>query len=168
MRPTASATFTLRSPVTRGLERIPIGSNRDALKIPWVCACPCRKTGSHFSGTCADSARSFSRLDGRRRQVLGLLQARPLLGGTPLTDGLELAQENPPQEGDAGGGGRQVLLRAIADDPLSAHRDVVLRVEQAEFVHALDHAIVEQLVVVVGGVVVQIVFLLELLDLAGI
>src|SRR5262245_55919944 len=34
-------------------ERIPIGSNRDALLIPWLCACPYRKTGSHFSGTCA-------------------------------------------------------------------------------------------------------------------
>ena len=37
------------------LERIPIGSNWDALQIPWFCACPYRKTGSHFSGTCASS-----------------------------------------------------------------------------------------------------------------
>src|SRR4029453_12235637 len=66
---------------------------------------------------------SFRRLDGRRRQVLCLLQARPLLGGTPLTDGLELPQENPPQECDPGIGGRQVLLRAIADDSLSPDRD---------------------------------------------
>ena len=31
----------------------PGGSDRDALQIPCVCACPYRKSGSHFSGTCA-------------------------------------------------------------------------------------------------------------------
>src|SRR5262245_8641957 len=44
--------LALRVSVVR-LERIPIGSNRDALQIPGFCACPYRKTGSLLR-TCAN------------------------------------------------------------------------------------------------------------------
>ena len=64
-----------------GLEPIPIAGNRDALwnllfayvpigkpastfpghaLMPSFCACPCRKTGIHFSGTCADVYQSLT------------------------------------------------------------------------------------------------------------
>jgi hypothetical protein len=68
--------------------------------------------------------------------MLGMLQARPLLGWPPLADCLELAEHNPPKEGDAGIRGREILLRAIVDDALAALGNVVLRVLQAEFVQA--------------------------------
>src|SRR5262249_19783561 len=108
MRATASATFTLRSPVLSGF------------------AAPGR-------------LRSLCRLYWRRRQVLRLLETLPLLGGPAVADGLELAQEYAPQEGDAGIGGGEVLLRAVANHSLTPHCDVVLGIEQAEFVHAFDH-----------------------------
>src|SRR5215470_2213921 len=39
------------------LEHVPFRWNRDVLSIPFVGACPYRKTGSHFSGTCANVRR---------------------------------------------------------------------------------------------------------------
>ncbi len=81
--------------------------------------------------------------------MFGVLDARPLLGRPTESDRFQFAQENPSQKCHPGVGGRQVLLRAVTDDALTAHRHVVLRILQAEFVHAGDNALMEQRVVVV-------------------